>query len=54
LEDAVELIKKNSRRLAKSQRTWFKTFRDINWLDIGEEEGPQSILNRTMSLLTDI
>ena len=54
LEDAVELIKKNSRRLAKSQRTWFKTFRDVNWLDIGEEEGPETILNRTMSLLTNI
>lgn len=54
LEDAVELIKKNSRRLAKSQRTWFKTFRDIHWLDIGDEEPYENILNRTMRLLTNM
>ena len=33
LQDAVELIKKNTRRLAKNQRTWFKTFKNVNWLD---------------------
>ena len=54
LEDVIELIKKNSRRLAKSQRTWFKTFRDVHWLDIGDEEPPEKILNRTMTLLTNI
>ncbi|MBN1795827.1 MAG: tRNA (adenosine(37)-N6)-dimethylallyltransferase MiaA [Sedimentisphaerales bacterium] len=34
LDEATELIKKNTRRFAKSQRTWFKTFKDVNWLDI--------------------
>ena len=34
LEDATELIKKNTRRLAKGQRTWFKTFKNVNWLDM--------------------
>jgi tRNA dimethylallyltransferase len=32
LEEAVELIKKNTRRLAKNQRTWFKTFGNVKWL----------------------
>ncbi len=45
LEDAIELIKKNSRRLAKSQRTWFKTFRNVHWLDIGPEERDEKILD---------
>jgi len=45
LEDAIELIKKNSRRLAKSQRTWFKTFRNVHWLDIGPEESDEKILD---------
>jgi tRNA dimethylallyltransferase len=33
LEEAVENIKKNTRRLAKGQRTWFKRFLNVNWLD---------------------
>jgi tRNA dimethylallyltransferase len=51
LEEAVELIKKNTRRLAKSQRTWFKTFQNVNWLDIQPEESPEKILDRAKSLL---
>jgi len=46
LDDAVELIKKNTRRLAKGQRTWFKTFRPMHWIDIGEEEPPDSVMDR--------
>ena len=54
LEDAIESIKINSRRLAKSQRTWFKTFRDVYWLDIAEDETPEQILDRTKKLLDEI
>jgi tRNA dimethylallyltransferase len=51
LEDAVELIKKNTRRLAKGQRTWFKTFKNVNWLDIQPEELPEQIISRAMTLI---
>lgn len=51
LEDAIELIKKNTRHLAKGQRTWFKTFKNVNWLDISPEESPEKILDRAKSLL---
>jgi len=51
LDDAIELIKKNTRRLAKSQRTWFKTFRNVNWLDIEQDEPAEHILNRTVTLI---
>ena len=51
LEVAIELIKKNTRRLAKNQRTWFKTFQNINWLDIEPEETAEEILNRTKKLI---
>lgn len=40
-EQAGELIKRNTRRYAKRQLTWFKRNKDINWIDIkglnGEE-----------------
>jgi len=54
LEDAAELIKKNTRRLAKNQRTWFKTFKNVNWLDIEPEEPLKKTLTRTMALLNNI
>ncbi|MCH8118611.1 MAG: tRNA (adenosine(37)-N6)-dimethylallyltransferase MiaA [Planctomycetes bacterium] len=47
LEEATELIKKNTRRLAKNQRTWFKTFKNVHWLDIEADESPEKILSRT-------
>ena len=54
LEDAIESIKINSRRLAKGQRTWFKTFQNVHWLDIAEDETPEQILARTKILLGEI
>ncbi|HCO93007.1 MAG TPA: tRNA (adenosine(37)-N6)-dimethylallyltransferase MiaA, partial [Phycisphaerales bacterium] len=53
LEDATELIKVHTRRLAKGQRTWFKTFQNVRWLDIEAEEPPEKILDRTQRLLSD-
>ena len=54
LDKAIEKIKINTRRLAKAQRTWFKTFRQVNWLDIAEDEPAERILDRTIALLEDI
>jgi tRNA dimethylallyltransferase len=51
LKDAIERIKINTRRLAKGQRTWFKTFKNVNWLDIEPEEPAEKILSRTKELL---
>ncbi len=51
LEKAVENIKVNTRRLAKSQRTWFKTFKDVNWLDIDDGDGPEDILQKAMAII---
>lgn len=38
LERAVELIKRNTRRYAKRQMTWFRKDDKIKWLDINSEE----------------
>lgn len=52
LEDAVEKIKVNTRKLAKAQRTWFKTFRQVRWLDVDDEESVESVLNRAIPILS--
>ena len=37
LAEAVEMIKINTRRLAKAQRTWFKRFPETDWIDVGPD-----------------
>ena len=54
LKDAIELTKKNTRRLAKGQRTWFKTFRNVRWLDVEPDEPSEKIFTRMQENLSDI
>lgn len=54
LNEAIEQIKRNTRRLAKSQRTWFKTFRNVHWLDIAPDEQAEKTLNRAKRIYVDI
>ncbi|MCG3138890.1 MAG: tRNA dimethylallyltransferase [Phycisphaerae bacterium] len=44
LEDAVEKIKIHSRRLAKHQRTWFRRFPQVHWVDIAPDQPPTEIV----------
>ena len=37
LETAVELIKRNSRRYAKRQLTWFRRYPDMHWFDLSTD-----------------
>ena len=37
-EEAIELIKKNTRNYAKRQMTWFRKMKDITWFNRGENE----------------
>jgi len=53
LDDAIELIKKNTRRLAKNQRTWFKTFKNVNWFDIEEGKSPEEVFGRVKTLIAN-
>lgn len=39
LEEAIRLIKRNSRRYAKRQITWFKRDDEINWFHPDDKEG---------------
>jgi len=38
-EEAIRLLKRNSRRYAKRQLTWFQRDRDINWTDPNNIDG---------------
>lgn len=35
-EEAIYILKRDTRHFAKRQLTWFKRERDVNWVDVGE------------------
>ena len=37
LAEAVRLIKRNTRRYAKRQMTWFRKYEDMTWFDVGRD-----------------
>ena len=43
LDEAKEIIKLNTRRFSKRQMTWFRSFPDIQWLEVKESEEPKVI-----------
>jgi len=51
LENSIEQIKINTRRFAKAQRTWFKTFRFANWLNLAPDDKVEQVLDRALTLL---
>jgi tRNA dimethylallyltransferase len=53
LEKTVEKIKINTRKFAKAQRTWFKTFKNVNWLAVGKDDKVEDILPKTIELIAN-
>lgn len=43
LDTAVELVKRNSRRLAKRQYTWFNNQMDVDWFDVDVDKFDQTV-----------
>lgn len=53
LEEAVRIIKRDTRHFAKRQLTWFKRERDVIWLNRNECGGEDKILNNILSVLEE-
>jgi tRNA dimethylallyltransferase len=53
LDEAVSLIKRNSRRYAKRQLTWFKRYPGAIWIDVDTEEAVNVVLSTLDGELTD-
>ena len=54
LEEAVFVLKRDTRHFAKRQITWFKRERDVRWLNLWEfEGGRKDVLDRILSQLND-
>lgn len=51
-EDMVQLLKRNSRRYAKRQLTWFRRYPQAHWIDLSVLE-PEEALEKMMELWRD-
>ncbi|MEK9138912.1 MAG: tRNA (adenosine(37)-N6)-dimethylallyltransferase MiaA [Bacteroidota bacterium] len=50
-EEFVRLFKRNTRRYAKRQMTWFRADKRIQWVEMGEERTLRSVVNEIVSTL---
>lgn len=46
LEETVRLIKRNTRRFAKRQLTWFKRYSSIKWVDMEQEKTIKAVAGK--------
>lgn len=46
LEEAKQLMKRNTRSFAKRQLTWFRKDKRINWIEIKDKEKPEKVAER--------
>jgi tRNA dimethylallyltransferase len=44
LEEAVRLIKRNTRHLAKRQMTWFRRYKDMKWFNISDYDSDEDCM----------
>ncbi|MBR1568075.1 MAG: tRNA (adenosine(37)-N6)-dimethylallyltransferase MiaA, partial [Lachnospiraceae bacterium] len=53
-EEAVYVLKRDTRHFAKRQLTWFKREPDVIWLDRGQFEDTESILDAMLTRIDTI
>ncbi len=53
LEETIELIKRNTRRYAKRQMTWFKRDERINWIDFGASLCIEDAINVIIKIIKE-
>ena len=54
LEEALRLIRRNTRHFAKRQLTWFRRERDVTWIDRGHFNGDNDrILDEMLRVLSE-
>ncbi len=48
LDEALEQIKVNTRRLARKQRSWQRRFPNVRWFDVAPDEAPAALADRIL------
>lgn len=53
-EESIELLKRNSRRYAKRQLTWFRNKMDVAWFDMSEAVGSAQMFEQKKKEILDL
>ena len=51
LEECIEKLKRETRRYAKRQLTWFRRDKEINWLYVDEEPDFETLLGKAVQII---
>ena len=54
LEEAIEIIKRDSRRYAKRQLTWFRRYEDAKWFEIDKFDSAEELKNAVVSYVKEM
>lgn len=53
LEDAISILKRDTRHFAKRQLTWFRREKDVTWIEKNEFASEEELLQHMLSILRD-
>ncbi len=53
LDEAIRLIKRNTRRFSRKQMTWFSRFEGVTWIETGPDEAAASVAERVVRAWND-
>lgn len=53
LDEAIEIIKRDSRRYAKRQLTWFRRYKDAKWFNLDEYEDNENLKKDIVSYILE-
>ena len=53
LEEAIERLKRNTRRFAKRQLSWFRHMKDVHWVDVTDQENFCEHLLKINGIITE-
>ena len=51
LDETIELVRRNTWRMARKQMTWFRSFPKAQWLDVSPDEPAEAIARRASEML---
>lgn len=54
LDEAIEIIKRDSRRYAKRQLTWFRRYEDAKWFEIDKFDSAEELKNAVVSYVKEM
>lgn len=54
LDEAIEIIKRDSRRYAKRQLTWFKRYEDAKWFEIDKFDSAEELKDAVVSYVKEM